>query len=66
MKFKDIVEQKDDALKLLEASLKKEFSDLWIQARSGQLRKTAQLGNVRRDIARVLTAKSLRLKKDKT
>ena len=62
MKYKEIVEQKEDALNLLESNLRKELAELWMQSRSGQLTKTAQMGKVRRDIARVLTARKQKAK----
>ncbi len=57
MKFKEMKEKKTGDLDQLEAKLRKNLADLRLQARTGQLAKMAQMTLVRRDIARVLTAK---------
>ncbi len=57
MKFKEIRERPEAERNLLEVKLRKELADLTLQARSGQLANTAKIGNIRKDIARILTAK---------
>lgn len=60
MKFKEIAEQGPLELELLETKLRKELGELWLKVRLGQLPGTAQIGNTRRDIARVVTARKMK------
>ncbi len=50
----------DDELKDLLTSLKKESLNLRFQKSSGQLESTARVGDVRHDIARILTVMNQR------
>lgn len=65
MKYKEIDQNNDNDLLLLEEKLRRELSDLSLQARMGQLAKTAKISALRKDIARVMTAKKDRLIKTK-
>ena len=60
MKYKEVSEKKGDELEALETKLRKELSDLRLRAFAGQLKETAKLGSLKRDIARVLTHKKAR------
>lgn len=60
MKFREVNEKKDEEISLLETKLRQEFAELKMKARLGQLREIAKPGNVRRDIARVLTVRQQR------
>ena len=55
MKAEDIRAQSLDELRDRLASLKKEQFNLRFQRATGQLEKTARIGEVRRDIARIKT-----------
>lgn len=57
MKFKEILEKSPSELETLENKLRMELTHLRLQSRAGQLAQTAKLGQLRRDIARALTAK---------
>ena len=57
MKFKEIREKNEGELSQLELKLRKELADLWLKARAGQLGETAKIRSVKRNIARVLTAR---------
>ena len=56
MKFSDIKQKTEDELKAELVSLKKEQFNLRFQKSSGQLENSAKILQVRRDIARILTA----------
>lgn len=58
MKFKEMTEKTPAELELLEANLKKELADLYMQVRMGQLAKNHKISHVKRDIARILTIQS--------
>jgi large subunit ribosomal protein L29 len=60
MKMGDIRPLTDDQLKDEIAKLKKEQFNLRFQKASGQLEKTARVRQVRRDIARLRTAETVR------
>ncbi len=64
MKYKEISEKKADELGLLEDKLRKELAGVRMEARMGSLKNTAKIGEIRRDIARVLTSRKLRLTKE--
>jgi len=55
MKVKDIREMTAPERESLLADLKKEKFNLAIQAKTGQLEKTARVRQVRRDIAKIMT-----------
>ena len=56
MKFSDIKQKTEDELKAELVALKKEQFNLRFQSASGQLENSSKILQVRRDIARVLTA----------
>ena len=56
MKFSDLKQKTEDELKAELVNLKKEQFNLRFQKSSGQLENSAKILQVRRDIARVLTA----------
>jgi large subunit ribosomal protein L29 len=60
MKMTDVRPMTDDQLKDEIAKLKKEQFNLRFQKASGQLEKTARVRQVRRDIARLRTAETVR------
>jgi large subunit ribosomal protein L29 len=60
MKMTDVRPMTDDQLKDEIAKLKKEQFNLRFQRASGQLEKTARVRQVRRDIARLRTAETVR------
>ena len=60
MKIVDVRAKTDDELKTELASLRKERFNLRFQQASGQLRNTARVRAVRRDIARITTVLSAR------
>lgn len=57
MKFKEVLEKKADDLDLLEKKLREELALLSMQLRMGQGTQSAKIGQLRRDIARVQTAR---------
>ncbi len=63
MENKQIREMSDAELVAKLAELRREKLNLKIQSRTGQLEKTAQVKQVRRDIARVLTEQTARAAK---
>ena len=56
MKFSDLKQKTEDELKVELINLKKEQFNLRFQKSSGQLENSAKILEVRRDIARILTA----------
>ena len=56
MKFSDIKQKTDDELKVDLVNLKKEQFNLRFQKASGQLENSSKILQVRRDIARIMTA----------
>jgi len=56
MKFSDIKQKTEDELKAELVSLKKEQFNLRFQKASGQLENSSKILQVRRDIARIMTA----------
>jgi large subunit ribosomal protein L29 len=56
MKFSDIKQKTEDELKVELVNLKKEQFNLRFQKASGQLENSAKIFQVRRDIARIMTA----------
>lgn len=64
MKMKDIKEMTADELQSNLAELRKEKLKYKIQSRTGQLEKTAQVREVRRSIARILTEQTERAAKE--
>lgn len=56
MKFSDLKQKTEDELKTELVNLKKEQFNLRFQKSSGQLENSAKILQVRRDIARILTA----------
>jgi large subunit ribosomal protein L29 len=56
MKFSDIKQKTEDELKAELVNLKKEQFNLRFQKASGQLENSAKIFQVRRDIARIMTA----------
>jgi large subunit ribosomal protein L29 len=56
MKFSDIKQKTEDELKAELVNLKKEQFNLRFQKSSGQLENSAKIFQVRRDIARIMTA----------
>ena len=56
MKFSDLKQKTEDELKVELINLKKEQFNLRFQKSSGQLENSAKILQVRRDIARILTA----------
>ena len=56
MKFSDIKQKTEDELKVELVNLKKEQFNLRFQKASGQLENSAKVFQVRRDIARIMTA----------
>ena len=56
MKFVDLKQKTEDELKTELLNLKKEQFNLRFQKSSGQLENSSQVGKVKKDIARVLTA----------
>jgi len=56
MKFSDLKQKTEDELKIELVNLKKEQFNLRFQKSSGQLENSAKILQVRRDIARILTA----------
>jgi large subunit ribosomal protein L29 len=59
MKFSDIKQKTEDELKAELVTLKKEQFNLRFQKASGQLENSSKILQVRRDIARVMTAISI-------
>ena len=59
MKFSDIKQKTEDELKAELVNLKKEQFNLRFQKASGQLENSAKIFQVRRDIARIMTAISV-------
>lgn len=57
MKFKEVLEKKADDLDLLEKKMREELALLSMKLRMGQLAQSTKIGALRRDIARVLTAR---------
>lgn len=64
MKFNELKEKKVDELGLLEDKLRKELAGVRMEARMGSLKNTARIGEIRKDIARVLTSRKLRLARE--
>lgn len=62
MKYKDISDMTDAVLAEKLAELRREKLTLAIQARTGQLEKSARVREVRRDIARLLMEEGRRVK----
>ena len=60
MKYKEIAEKNVGEIDLLETKLRGELAELWIQARAGQLAQSHKIGDLRRDIAKILTAKKMK------
>ena len=56
MKFSDIKKKTEDELKAELVNLKKEQFNLRFQKASGQLENSAKIFQIRRDIARIMTA----------
>ena len=56
MKFSDIKQKTEDELKAELVNLKKEQFNLRFQKASGQIENSAKIFQVRRDIARIMTA----------
>ena len=56
MKFSDIKQKTEDELKVELVDLKKEQFNLRFQKASGQLENSSKILQVRRDIARIMTA----------
>ena len=56
MKFSDIKQKTEDELKVDLVNLKKEQFNLRFQKASGQLENSSKILQVRRDIARIMTA----------
>ena len=56
MKFSDIKQKTEDELKTELIGLKKEQFNLRFQKASGQLENSSKIQQVRRDIARIMTA----------
>ena len=56
MKFSDIKQKTEDELKVDLVKLKKEQFNLRFQKASGQLENSSKILQVRRDIARIMTA----------
>jgi len=56
MKFSDIKQKTEDELKAELVNLKKEQFNLRFQKASGQLENSAKIFQVRKDIARIMTA----------
>ena len=63
MKTKEIRERSDAELVSKIADLQREKMNLKIQARTGQLEKTARVRQIRRDIARIYTEQTARAAK---
>jgi len=62
MKASEVTQMTDDQLKDELLKLKKEQFNLRFQKAAGQIENTAQVRQVRRDIARIKTAQSARAK----
>lgn len=60
MKFKEVAAIQGDDLLALEDNLRQELSEVSFQARMGQLANTSRIGALRKDIARVMTAKTVK------
>lgn len=60
MKYKEVLEMGLNELSSLEVKLRGELTDLRLKVRLGQLAQTSRVGGLRRDIARVLTAKKIK------
>ena len=60
MKFSDIKQKTEDELKVDLVNLKKEQFNLRFQKASGQLENSSKILQVRRDIARIMTAIKVR------
>ncbi len=60
MKMKELKELTAEELQSKLAELRREKLNLKIQSRTGQLEKTAQVREVRRSIARILTEETAR------
>jgi len=63
MKFSDIKQKTEDELKAELVNLKKEQFNLRFQKASGQLENSAKIFQVRRDIARIMTAISAQMRR---
>lgn len=63
MKAKEVHKLSDEEIKVETQRLRKRMFELRTQAVTEKIQDTTQFGNVRRDIARVLTEASARLRK---
>ena len=66
MKAKDIVEHADHELDQMLKQSREELFNLRFQHATGQLENTGRLGQVRQDIARILTVQSSRRKAEES
>lgn len=66
MKAKDIVEHADHELEQMLKQSREELFNLRFQHATGQLENTGRLGQVRQDIARILTVQSSRRKAEES
>lgn len=57
MTFDDVRGKSPEELEALESNLRQEIAALRIQARMGQLRETAKLSHLKKNVARLLTLK---------
>lgn len=60
MKIKEVRDLSPDGLVARKSELRKEAFQLRLQQQSGQLEKSSQLKNIRKDVARIETALSER------
>lgn len=63
MKSKDIREMTDPELVLKTEECKRERLNLKVQGRTGELKATAKIGQLRKDIAKIKTEQTARAKK---
>ena len=66
MKMKDIMEMTDEELVRQVTDLQKERLKLKVQGRTGELKGTARISQIRKDIARIRTEQNVRMKKNGT
>jgi large subunit ribosomal protein L29 len=66
LKAKDIVEHADHELEQMLKQSREELFNLRFQHATGQLENTGRLGQVRQDIARILTVQSSRRKAEES
>ena len=64
MKMKDIMEMTDEELVRQVTDFQQERLKLKVQGRTGELKGTARISQIRKDIARIRTEQNVRMKKN--